>query len=263
VATATVTVALAAASTLVVLMGSSTTRVVAPTIAGASIGVAASPTAVPVAVVERPAPVATQTTIAQVRGPVAYSAEPDGPPVGTLPTGSWWSTTKFLPVIAEAPGWLEVRLPQRPNGLTGWIPADQAQLSATTYGIVINVVTHRLQVYDGGWLTLDFPAGVGTPDDPTPLGDFYVMEFGASRGPGWGPFLLATNAHSEAISSWEGSGDAFTAIHGPLGADAAIGDTGGEISHGCVRLHSADLAQLQPIPPGTPIVITAEPPSPW
>jgi len=235
VATATVTVALAAASTLVVLMGSSTTRVVAPTIAGASIGVAASPTAVPVAVVERPAPVATQTTIAQVRGPVAYSAEPDGPPVGTLPTGSWWSTTKFLPVIAQAPGWLEV----------------------------INVVTHRLQVYDGGRLTLDFPAGVGTPDDPTPLGDFYVMEFGASRGPGWGPFLLATNAHSEAISSWEGSGDAFTAIHGPLGADAAIGDTGGEISHGCVRLHSADLAQLQPIPPGTPIVITAEPPSPW
>ena len=75
--------------------------------------------------------------------------------------------------------------------------------------------------------------------------------------------MLDTNAHSEAITSWEGSGDAFTAIHGPLGADAAIGDTGGEISHGCVRLHVDDLAQLAPVPPGTPVAIVADTRPPW
>ena len=50
------------------------------------------------------APVAAETTIAEVTGPVPYSAQPDGPPVGTLPIGSWWGDTKFLPVIARVPG---------------------------------------------------------------------------------------------------------------------------------------------------------------
>ena len=58
-------------------------------------------------------------------------------------------------------------------------------------------------------------------------------------------------------------GDAFTAIHGPLGADAAIGDTGGEISHGCVRLHVDDLARLAPVPLGAPVVIVADPRPNW
>ncbi len=204
-----------------------------------------------------PPPVPAQTTIAQVTGPVPYFSAPDGIPVGTIPVGSWWGQTKYVPVIAEAPGWLEIRLPQRPNGLTGWIPATSAQLSSTSYGILIDVTAHRVRLYHEGVPMLDLPAGTGTANDPTPLGQFYVMDVAPSEGPGWGPFILDTNAHSETITSWEGSGDAFTAIHGPLGADAAIGTTGGAISHGCVRLHDADLAQLSPVPPGTPVVIVA------
>ncbi len=204
-----------------------------------------------------PPPVPLRTTLAVVTGPVPYSASPDGPAVGTIPVGGWWGDTKSLPVIAEAPGWLEVRLPQRPNGLTGWIPAASAVLGSTTYGVLIDVTAHRLRLYHEGVPVLDLPAGTGTANDPTPLGQFYVMDVAPSEGPGWGPFILDTNAHSEAIVSWEGQGDAFTAIHGPLGADAAIGATGGAISHGCVRLHDADLAQLSPVPPGAPVVIVA------
>ena len=259
-AIATVVLALVLAGSAVVLMGSSSKVVVAPHVVAAPVpdGLP-SPTEVATPIV----PVASATTIAQVTGPLAFSAQPDGPPVGALPVGSWWGDTKFLPVIARVPGWLQVRLPQRPNGLTGWIPEASATLSTTTLGIVIDVTDHRLRLYDGGHLTLDVPAGVGTPDDPTPLGDFYLMDIGPSRGAGWGPFVLGTNAHSEAISSWEGSGDAFTAIHGPLGADAAIGDTGGEISHGCVRLHVDDLAQLAPVPLGAPVVVVAHPHPTW
>ena len=97
------------------------------------------------------------------------------------------------------------------------------------------------------------------PTDPTPLGQFYVMDVAAPEGPGYGPFMLDTNAHSEAILNWEGTGDAFTAVHGPItaGADAAIGTTGAAISHGCIRLHDADLAQLATVPPGAPVVITS------
>ncbi len=202
-----------------------------------------------------PSPVPAATTIAQVTGPVVFRATPGGPPAGTVPVGSWWGETKELPVIDHVPGWLEVRLPERPNGLTGWIPAAGVHLSTTTYGILINVMTRRVQLYDKGHVVGEFPAGVGTVDDPTPTGQFYVMDVAPPPGPGWGPFVVDTNAHSDAITSWEGSGDAFTAIHGPLGADAEIGTTGGAISHGCVRMHDADLAKLQPVPPGAPVVI--------
>jgi lipoprotein-anchoring transpeptidase ErfK/SrfK len=195
------------------------------------------------------------TTIAEVTGPVPFRAVPNGPAIGSIPVGSWWGTTKFLPVIATAPGWLDVRLPERPNGLTGWIPAAGVHLTSTTYGILVNVATRRVQLYQAGHVVGDFPAGVGTVDDPTPTGHFYVMDVAAPPGPGWGPFVVDTNAHSDAITSWEGSGDAFTAIHGPLGADAEIGTTGGAISHGCVRMHDADLAHLSPVPPGAPVVI--------
>ncbi len=204
-----------------------------------------------------PSPVPARSAVAEVSGPIPYYASPGGPVAGNLPSGGFWLRTNYLAVIDQAPGWLEVRLPQRPNGLTGWIPADVAQISTTTYGILINITTKRVQLYESGKVVADLPAGVGTPNDPTPTGQFYVMTIAASPGPGWGPFLIDTNAHSEAITSWEGSGDAFTALHGPLGADAAIGTTGAAISHGCVRLHDADLAQLAPVPPGAPVVIVA------
>jgi lipoprotein-anchoring transpeptidase ErfK/SrfK len=71
----------------------------------------------------------------------------------------------------------------------------------------------------------------------------------------YGAFVIVTSAHSNAISDWEESGDAITAIHGSLGSDAAIGTTGARVSHGCVRLHDGDLTQLRNVPAGTPIDI--------
>jgi lipoprotein-anchoring transpeptidase ErfK/SrfK len=76
---------------------------------------------------------------------------------------------------------------------------------------------------------------------------------------GYGPFVLVTSAHSDAITDWEQSGDAIIAIHGPISssADAEIGTTGAAISNGCIRMHDADLAQLADIPAGTPVDISA------
>jgi lipoprotein-anchoring transpeptidase ErfK/SrfK len=81
-----------------------------------------------------------------------------------------------------------------------------------------------------------------------------------SPGPGYGPFVLVTSDHSDTISDWENSGDAIIGIHGPIdsAADAEIGTTGAAISHGCIRLHDADLAQLSVIPAGTPIEVVSQ-----
>lgn len=200
-------------------------------------------------------PVPARTVIAEVTGPVPYFDAPYGSRLGELPMGGWWTETKYLPVIQQARGWLHVRLPERPNGSTGWIRSRDASLSDTSYGILIDTARRRVQLFENGRMTVDAPAGVGTEDDPTPLGDFYVMDVASPPGPGWGPFVIDTNAHSESIESWQGSGDAFTAIHGPLGADALIGTEGAAISHGCVRLHEEDLERFSVVPPGAPVVV--------
>ena len=65
--------------------------------------------------------------------------------------------------------------------------------------------------------------------------------------------------HSEAITDWEGMGDAIIGIHGPIDSydDSLIGTTGAAISHGCIRLHDADLAQLAAVAAGSPFDVVA------
>jgi hypothetical protein len=174
----------------------------------------------------------------------------------TVP-GSWYGYASTLPVIAEQAGWLEVRLAQRPNESTAWVQASDVTMSSTPYRIVINLATERLDVFLAGRQIFDFPAGIGTPDDPTVTGSYFMTMEVPAPDAGYGPFVLVTSAHSDTISDWDQSGDAIIAIHGPIDSydDTLIGTTGASISHGCVRLHDSDLAQLAPIPAGTPIDI--------
>src|SRR6202035_1943598 len=118
---------------------------------------------------------------------------------------------------------------------------------------VVELGPMDLKVYQGGQQILAFPAGVGTVDDPTVTGHFFMATQYPSPSAGYGPFVLVTSAHSDTITDWEGSGDAVVAIHGPIDSydDSLIGATGARISHGCVRLHDWDLARLAMIPAGT------------
>jgi lipoprotein-anchoring transpeptidase ErfK/SrfK len=185
-------------------------------------------------------------------------ASPGGIVTGTVPA-SWYGRPSVLPVIATRPGWVQVRLAQRPNGSTAWLPASDVTLGRTPYRIVVNNTTAQLALYDLGKLVFSAPAGVGTTDDPTPTGEFFVAfdEQPPQPNPGYGPFIIVTSAHSQAISDWENSGDAIIGIHGPLGEDSEIGTAGARISHGCVRLHDEALERLTEVPPGTPIDVVS------
>lgn len=194
--------------------------------------------------------------MATLSKPAVEYASPDGEPVGQL-AASWYGQPSALPVIDQRPGYLRVRLAQRPNESTAWIKSDGVQLVTTAYRIVITLATRHLALYRDGKLVMNAPAGIGTGTDPTPTGHFFAAFFAEAPSPGWGPFLLLTSAHSNAISDWEKTGDAITAIHGPLDSDAQIGTTGAQLSHGCVRLHTTDLEQLRAVPAGSPIDIVA------
>lgn len=212
----------------------------------------------PTTTITAPAIPAGSTEVAVLRGDTPGSAVPGGPPTQTVP-GSWYGAVSSLPVIAQAAGWLEVRLAQRPDGATAWVPASAAALSVTPDRIVVDLATRRAELFTNNTLTDDFPVGVGAPATPTPTGHYFVAFFTAAPSAGYGPFVIVTSAHSNAITDWDRSGDAIVALHGPIDAtaDAEIGTTGAAISNGCVRLHDADLAQLREVPAGSPVDIVA------
>jgi lipoprotein-anchoring transpeptidase ErfK/SrfK len=158
-------------------------------------------------------------------------------------------------VIDQADGFLQVRLQQRPNESTAWIAAEGIEITTTPYRILIDLEAHRVKLLNLGEVVMDVPAIVGRPATPTPAGHFFVTMLQPGSSAGYGEQVLVLSAHSETIDNWQGSGDAVTAIHGPLGNEASI-DTAGAISNGCVRLHMADLDALAAVvPPGAPVDI--------
>ena len=198
---------------------------------------------------------AAGTLVATTHGSIPGYASPEAAAPSITVPGNWYGYPSILPVITTEPGWLYVRLAQRPNGSTIWVRQSDVTLSSTPYYLVVDLTTMHLLVFDDGTQIFDFPAGIGAPDDPTPTGHYFMPMQYPSPGPGYGPFVLVTSDHSDTITDWENSGDAVIGIHGPITSydDSLIGTTGAAISHGCIRLHDADLAQLSMIPPGTPI----------
>jgi lipoprotein-anchoring transpeptidase ErfK/SrfK len=198
------------------------------------------------------------TLVATLLGPAPRYSSPGKRAAGTVPA-TWHDRPSVLPVIATRPGWVRVRLAQRPDGSTAWLSAGDVTIGSTPYRIVIDLATTRLTLFDHDRRVFTAPAGVGALDDPTPTGEFFVAfeEQSPHLNPGYGPFILVTSAHSRSISDWEGSGDAVIGIHGPLGEGSEIGTTGARISHGCIRLQVPALKRLGQVPPGTPIEITS------
>lgn len=165
-----------------------------------------------------------------------------------------------VPVIARsiAAGgarWLQVMLPGRPNGSTGWISRQDTRGLVTAWAIVVDLATRHVNVYSDGRRTRSFQAVVGKPSTPTPTGRFFVEETlqMAPAEPG-GPFALALSARSNVLQEFEG-GPGQIAIHG---RDNLGGTLGTAASHGCIRLATASIDWLATrIGPGTPVTIEA------
>jgi hypothetical protein len=194
------------------------------------------------------------TLLATTHGTIPKFAGPGGPRTGWVP-GHWHYARSTLPVIARRPGWLHVRLAQRPNESTAWVLARDVTLTTTRYAIVIDLASTHLHLYRSAREIFSAPVGVGLPQYPTPPGRFFAAFFAAPPTPAYGAFVMVTSAHSNVITDWDMSGDAMVAIHGPLGSGAAIGTTGARVSHGCIRMHEYDLLHLRDVPAGSPIYI--------
>jgi lipoprotein-anchoring transpeptidase ErfK/SrfK len=209
-------------------------------------------------------PEATTTTAAQPQVPASVDLatpngeiplfdRPNGKQVGTFQR--WYGYTITSPIVQEGFGWAQVMMPQRPNGSTAWVRQADITRSSTDYRIVVKRSETHAYVFQGGQPLFDFPIAMGKPSTPTPLGSFFVAVVEHDVGHGYGPIVLDLSAHSEAIQSWQGAGDAIIAFHGPFGAQAKIKAGGAYVSNGCMRMLPEDQLKLGVIPVGTPVDI--------
>jgi lipoprotein-anchoring transpeptidase ErfK/SrfK len=165
-----------------------------------------------------------------------------------------------LPVIGHATGpggvpWLQVMLPGRPDGLTGWIARQGTRKLTTGWRILVGLAARRVRVYRDGRAVRTFRAVVGKPSTPTPTGQFFVQEtVQMVAGEPGGPYALALSARSRVLQEFEG-GPGQIGIHG---RDELGGILGNAESHGCVRLAAPSIDWLAArIGPGTPVMIYA------
>jgi lipoprotein-anchoring transpeptidase ErfK/SrfK len=202
------------------------------------------------------------TTLLILDRPVAALAAPAAGArvVGEVPVWTRFTRSRMtLPVVQTAVGsrgglWERVRLPMRPNGATGWVPAAAGSAASTGWEIVVRRAERRALVLDEGRVRASFPVVVGKPSTPTPLGTFFVVEkLRLAPGVTEGPWALATSAYSDALSGFAG-GDGQVALHGTVGLSDPLGTFS---SHGCVRFAPAAISWIADhVDVGAPVIVT-------
>ena len=151
--------------------------------------------------------------------------------------------------------WVQVQLPIRPNGQTGWIDASLYEFSQTQIRAEVNLSERSIIVYDGTEILAETRAVIGSPATPTPLGTFFITAKRRSLPSEsfLGPWALALSAFSEVHETFDG-GLPVIAIHGTSRPDQ-VGDAR---SNGCLRIPNDVVTLLaEHVPLGAPVTITA------
>ncbi len=151
--------------------------------------------------------------------------------------------------------WLNVWLPARPNGTTGWIRSSDVSLSRHAFRIVVDLAARRLTAYERNDVIFDEPIAVGASATPSTLGTFYTTELIIPQGqPQYGPFAWGLSAYSEVLYDF-GGGDGQMGIHGTSDPSSI----GRAVSNGCIRLRNDAITRLVELLPvaGVPVEIKA------
>ena len=161
----------------------------------------------------------------------------------------------FLVRDQRPDGWVEVLLPVRPNGSTGWVRTSEITLTPNPFHIAVSLSAHTITVTNARAVVYTGPVAVGAGDTPTPTGNFYLYVLLKSPDPGgpYGPYAYGLSSHSDALETFAG-GDAEIGIHGNNDASAL----GQNVSHGCIRMDNDGITALAgQLPLGTPVDVTA------
>jgi hypothetical protein len=146
--------------------------------------------------------------------------------------------------------WLQIRVPMRPNGRTGWVRESAlGPLYRVRTRLVVDRRRLRATLYRSGRRIWRSAIGVGKAGTPTPRGRFWIREKFRLAKPGglYGPRAFGTGAYSR-LSDWPGGG--VIGIHGTNQPHLIPGRP----SHGCIRVPNRAIKRLYRLMPiGTPM----------
>jgi hypothetical protein len=173
-----------------------------------------------------------------------------------------WNTEDGLPEVyivlesrldKDERVWLEIRVPGRPNGRTGWVREEQlSNLKEVETHLTIDRGALTSTLRRRGKVVWKSRVGVGKPGTVTPKGRFWIRERLRNLGgsPVYGPWAFGTSAYSDTLTDWPGGG--VVGIHGTNQPELIPGRP----SHGCVRVPNDKIVKLVKLMPvGTPLTI--------
>lgn len=178
-------------------------------------------------------------------------ATPGGKVVTLIPPTQLGLDT-WLPIVDRRSGWLQVRLPSRPDGSLAWVPAAGMRTAQTNWRVVVSLTKGTLSITQGGSAKGTWSVGQGKADSPTPTGETFLLAGFVDPTQTFSPVIYALGTHSRTLDSF-GGGPGTVAVHGWPTA----GGRRGKISHGCIRVPTAALTMFAKLPTGTPVNITA------
>ncbi len=158
-------------------------------------------------------------------------------------------------VVEVADDWLQVLLPVRPNGSTGWVRLADVTLAQHFFRMQVDLADFRMRVFQNGAPIFDAVAGVASNNTPTPGGVYYLTELILPPTPttAYGALAYGLSGFSEVFETFNG-GPGQLGIHGTNDPETL----GTAVSAGCIRLHNEDVLRLSTfLPLGVPVTINA------
>lgn len=165
--------------------------------------------------------------------------------IGPKQFGDTW-----LPVITRNQDWVQVLLPSKPNGSTGWLRSRDLTEAHSRFLVKVHLESHTLELFERGSKVGTWSVAIGAPATPTPVGRTFVLGQISDEKQPFSPVILPLGSHSDTLDSY-GGGPGTVALHG--WTDPSV--FGKSISHGCVRVPDDALALLRTIPTGTTVMV--------
>ncbi|HWJ08219.1 MAG TPA: L,D-transpeptidase [Nocardioides sp.] len=187
-------------------------------------------------------------TVVHPKRMVAIYDEPDGTAfakVGPKQFGDTW-----LPVITRNRDWVQVMLPSKPNGSTGWIRSSQLAEAHSRFLVMVHLGSRTLQLFEDNREVGSWSVAIGAPETPTPVGRTFVLGQIVDDKQPFSPVILPLGSHSDTLDTY-GGGPGTVALHG--WTDPTV--FGEAVSHGCVRVPDDALELLRIVPIGTPVMV--------
>ena len=149
--------------------------------------------------------------------------------------------------------WLQVYLPVRPNGTTGWVRSSDMSVLPNPYRLEADLKEFRLKVFKNGRQVDSIEIGTAKNNTPTPGGIYYLTELIKTLNPDgdYGPYAYGLSGFSDTLTSFNG-GPGQLGIHGTNHPELL----GTQVSHGCIRMSNDNITKLaHMLPLGTPVQI--------